>query len=121
MSEFMNRIARFIVEKRLILFVAVLLLTGASAYFLKNLGVENSLDVWFLKNDPVLVEYNEFKKIYGNDEIIVVWVKPDKGVYDPAFVKKIYNTSKEFEKYPLIKRVLSSLVLPILKEHLISL
>jgi uncharacterized protein len=33
--------------------------------------VDNSLSVWFLKNDPILVQYERFRKTFGNDEVIV--------------------------------------------------
>ncbi len=36
------------------------------AFFSQNLKIDNSLEVWFLKNDPVLLLYDEFKKLYGN-------------------------------------------------------
>ncbi len=107
MAKVNDRLAEILVEKRWLLLVLVLFATAFSAYFLKNLGIENSLEVWFLKNDKVLIDYNQFKRIYGNDEVILVWVKPEKGIYDKAFAGRIYDISNELGKHKLVKRILS--------------
>ena len=107
MAKVNDWLADMLVEKRVLLLVLVLIATAVSAYFLKNLGIENSLEVWFLKNDKVLVDYNEFKRIYGNDEVILVWVKPEKGIYDRNFALRMYDVSNELGKHKLVKRILS--------------
>ena len=83
------------------------LLTIVLCFFLKNIKIDNSLEVWFLKDDPALVNYNEFKDIYGNDEIIIAWIKPDTNPYEKTFVTNIYNISEKMEGYDLINRVIS--------------
>jgi uncharacterized protein len=100
-------LAEILVEKRVLLLILVLIATAISAYFLKNLGIENSLEVWFLKNDRVLIDYNEFKRVYGNDEVILVWVKPEKGIYDKTFAGRMYDVSNQLGKHKLVKRILS--------------
>ncbi len=110
-------LAEILVEKRVLLLALILIVTAVSAYFLKNLGIENSLDVWFLKNDKVLLDYNKFKSIYGNDEVILAWVKPENGIYDKAFAGRIYDVSNELGKHKLVKRILSITKAPYLESR----
>jgi uncharacterized protein len=35
---------------------------------------DNALTVWFLDDDPALVAYNQFHEVYGNDEVVLLYV-----------------------------------------------
>lgn len=107
MDRFIRTLAEALVERRWLFLGGVLAITFALAFFLKNLGIENSLEVWFLKNDKTLVAYNEFKRIYGNDEVILVYINPVKNVSRPEFIRQIYQATTTLEKHPMVKRALS--------------
>ncbi|MBF0395944.1 MAG: MMPL family transporter, partial [Desulfobacterales bacterium] len=107
MKNLNQKLSDFLVDYRWYLFAFLIILTLGSTYFLKNLKIDNSLEIWFLKDDPALMNYNEFKKLYGNDEVVLAWIKPESSVYSPEFVSKIYKITEHIEKNPLVKRVLS--------------
>ncbi len=107
MNSLLNRIVDLITEKKNYFLIGLIVLTIGLMAFLPKLKIDNALEVWFLKDDPTLINYNEFKKVYGNDEIIAVWVKPDTDIYSKEFVQKIYTISKNLKQSPLIKRVIS--------------
>lgn len=117
MNKIIDKVADILVEKKWHLFIGLVIITLVASYFMKNLKLDNSLEVWFLKDDPTLANYNEFKEIYGNDEAIIAWVKPDKDIYDKDFVKKIYDISIKLEKNKLVKRVLSITKAPYLDSN----
>ncbi len=54
----------------LLIFIAIL-----SIPFLARIGISNSLNIWFPKNDPSLKSYNTFLQKFGNDETIVIGLK----------------------------------------------
>jgi predicted RND superfamily exporter protein len=49
-----------------------LALTGLAGWAAKDIGVDNSVEIWFLEDDPTLVAYHEFQETYGNDEVVVI-------------------------------------------------
>lgn len=107
MKSIISGIVDLIVEKNRECLFGLAAVTICAAAFLPRLKIDNALEVWFLKDDPVLVNYTEFKQIYGNDEVVAVWVKPSSGIYDREFIRKIYDVSKKLKTSPLIRRVLS--------------
>ncbi|ETR68919.1 MAG: Patched family protein [Candidatus Magnetoglobus multicellularis str. Araruama] len=95
-------------------------LTGIALFlclFLTNITIDNSLEVWFLQDDPVLLNYNEFKDIYGNDEVIIAWVNPKGSIYEKKFVSVIYSICQKMEEYSLINRIVSITKAPYLDSH----
>ncbi len=58
--------------------VAVLVVTAVTAFFATQVGFDNSIEVWFLENDPDLVIYQEFTESFDSDQIVVLaWKDPD--------------------------------------------
>lgn len=107
MESFLRNVVDFLIVRRKYLFIGMLLITAGLTLTFGNLKIENALEVWFLKDDPTLHNYNEFKRIYGSDEVIAVWVKPDTTIYEKEFVSRIYTISNSMLQNPLIRRVLS--------------
>ncbi|KPA14014.1 RND transporter [Candidatus Magnetomorum sp. HK-1] len=107
MNKILNKTIFLLIEKRFYLLIGLTILTIFLSFYLQNIKIDNSLEVWFLKDDPALVNYNEFKDIYGNDEVIIAWIKPEIDPYQKDFVRKIYNISEQMEAFELINRVVS--------------
>ncbi|WP_372368611.1 RND family transporter [Candidatus Uabimicrobium sp. HlEnr_7] len=73
-----------------------------------KLKIDSSIEVWFLKDSPSLINYQEFKEDYGNDEIVVAWIKPSqKSIYKIDFVKKLQEISQNLKSHDLVERVFS--------------
>jgi hypothetical protein len=107
MQKFIEKAADILINRKWFLLTAIILITASTSLFLKNLNIDNSLEVWFLKDDVNLINYNEFKDRYGNDEVIIVKIKPENNIYDKDFIAKIYETSHTIKQHELIKRVIS--------------
>jgi len=107
MNKIIKKTIFYLTEKRVYLLLGLTVITVCLSVFLGKIKIDNSLEVWFLKDDPALVNYNEFKAIYGSDEVIIAWIKPEGSVYDKGFVEKIYQVSQKMEDYQLINRVVS--------------
>jgi len=91
--------ARFLVRHRTVLFVLSVLFVLACLPFATQIRIDNSLEMWFLEDDPTLTGYREFKTKYGNDEIILALV--DCGgsgrIFDPEKLQALWKTSKAIE------------------------
>ncbi len=107
-SKIIKSLAKFLVRYSKILFFTTLLTVLAGSYFIKNILIDNSIELWFLENDLTLVAYNEFKTVYGNDEVIISMIDAGEGgIFTPAFLNKLRKASLDIEKNPDIRRVLS--------------
>ena len=57
-----------------------LLITVAAAWQATKVGTDNSLEIWFVENDPNLVSYKDFQQTFGNDEVVVVAFRRPDGI-----------------------------------------
>jgi Predicted exporters of the RND superfamily len=114
MKHLLQKIAEVLIKRKWYVLIALMITTIVLSLSIRNLKIDNALETWFLRDDVTLVNYNEFKRIYGNDEIIAVWIKSDGSVFDRPFVERIYDISKRIKQNPMIKRVISMTAAPYL-------
>lgn len=93
--------------KKAAIFIALLLLVCVGfGLFATKIGVDNSLKVWFVDGDPTLKAYEDYKREFGNDEMIVVAVT-GKDIYEPAYLERIRAASKQLQALSTVRRVQS--------------
>lgn len=68
---------------------------------------DNSLEIWFLEDDPALVRYREFLAEWGNDEAIVVAVFDEEGVLRAETLEVISLLSERISALKRVERVTS--------------
>ncbi len=112
MKNLLQKIAEILIKRKWYILLALVMVTLALSTSLKNLKIDNSLETWFLRDDPTLVNYNEFKRIYGTDEIVIAWIPSGGNVFDRPFVERIYDISKHIKQSQMIKRVMSMTMAP---------
>ncbi len=71
-------------RQRLPLLGAAVLLALLLGQNLRHLGVDNAIDIWFLQDDPALVDYREFQRRFGQDEVIVIAIRGDSDLRAPT-------------------------------------
>lgn len=89
----------------------ILLLLLVFCYFLwpgveKASKVDNSLNIWFLEDDPALVEYQKYTERFGNDESIVLLIKDPAGVLTSEYFRSFTNLTDSLEAIPEVEGVL---------------
>lgn len=84
-----ERIVERIWNRRDLLALACLALTLAAGWQVGRLGVDNSLEVWFVEDDPALVSYRRFQDTYGNDEAVVIAFHEPDGIVTERGMKLI--------------------------------
>jgi uncharacterized protein len=109
-----ERVVRALLERRgavLAFFALALALAVAgvahSIHENKRVPRDNSLEIWFLEDDPALVQYREFLAEWGNDEAIVVAVFDKEGVLRPETLELISVLSQRIAALERVERVTS--------------
>ncbi len=95
-----------IIKLRVLILLLYGILTLYFAHHASKLTIDPSLESWIVQDDPSLLYYREFKKIFGSDEILVVSYSVDN-----LFTYEELNFLKEFtdnlEKIQDVEEVIS--------------
>jgi predicted RND superfamily exporter protein len=97
-DSYFQAAASLLVRRRKLLFALMAIVIIAGLWFARTINIDNSLELWFLEDDPALTAYREFKDKYGNDEVILAMIDcRHNGIFSPAKLNAIYKASKEIE------------------------
>lgn len=77
--------------------------------------VDNSLSVWFLKDDPMLVQYERFRELFGNDEVVVCVVYDPTGLLSDTYREKFRKVTAALNALPDVASVFGPGSIKILK------
>jgi predicted RND superfamily exporter protein len=110
----MNSMIGFAVRRRAWLMLAIAVLTGGFGYLASRLEVDNSLEVWFVEDDPALRSYESFLEEFGNDETVVIAIAGPGDALAPDRLERTRRLTDRIEAIDGIARVqsLSNLLLP---------
>ncbi|MEW6709128.1 MAG: MMPL family transporter [Candidatus Riflebacteria bacterium] len=114
-ARYFSAFAEFLVSRRNPSFYLMVVLSFVLVIAAGPIRIDNSLEVWFLEDDPTLKAYNEFKDRYGSDfEVILALVNcGEKGVFSPEKLNEIWEVSKKLEAdKTTFKRILSVSLAP---------
>jgi len=70
-------VTTFVLQRRRLLLVFVVLLTIAAAFPAARVHFDNSIELWFSEGDPELAIYEKFSQQYEADQIVVIGVFGD--------------------------------------------
>jgi predicted RND superfamily exporter protein len=98
-------------HKRLVLALWSVVLLGALAGLARRLAskdaiIDNSVGVWFMKDDPELKLYDAFNDDFGRKEWGLVLVETD-AVFEPAFLRDLAEITGRIEKIEHVTKVVS--------------
>ena len=111
MSEDTNKNPRAILigcflRCRVWILLAVVLVTVTAAFFSSKVRFSNTIEMWFLEDDPGGQIYNEFSEWFGGDEIAVIGVRAD-DVFSRNVLETIERLTRAAEKAPHVLSVRS--------------
>jgi len=101
MQTFLNSVIRF----RWIIAIIILLLTLFKASSLKNLEFEGSYRIWFGEESKILKEYDKFRSIFGNDDVITIAFRDEDGIFSKKALHTIDNITQKLWQTHYIARV----------------
>ena len=82
-----ERIVGWIYDRRRWCAALCAIVTALAAWQATRVGVDNSLEVWFVDDDPALVAYRTFQRTFGSDEVVVVAFSDAGGMLRPPGVE----------------------------------
>ncbi|VAY87782.1 Predicted exporter of the RND superfamily [hydrothermal vent metagenome] len=86
----------FVFDNRIKVILAVLFIVVAMASQMKNLTADTSTEGFLHENDEMRLQYDAFKKQFGNDDRILVAIKT-KDVFNINFLNKLSKLHKDIE------------------------
>lgn len=107
-----ERTVRFFWRNRIPLFILSLIAWGLSVVALENLRVANSLDVWYPLGSTELRRYESFKKLFGNDEFVVVAVTNDQSFDSEGGQELLETYTERFYDIDGVATITSLLTVP---------
>ena len=100
-------------RRPLVVILIILAITLFFAWQIRNLSFKTSIYDLQIEDLPETVRYEEFKKLFGSDEIIRVVVKGE-NVFDSQTFGKIEELAEKAAQIDGVRRVIS---LPGIKKH----
>jgi uncharacterized protein len=76
-------------------------------YLQKAIVPNNSLSIWFVDDDPALVEYHNFHERFGNDEIVALVLHDENGIFSFNTLNTLRSLTQNLEQISGISRVFS--------------
>ena len=101
-----ERIVELIVSRRQIWIAAIGLLSLFALVPAGTVRFDNSLEIWFLEDNPELALYNEFSSRFHADEIVVVGIFAD-DVFHPETLSAIHRITAAAASLEFVYRVRS--------------
>ena len=83
------------------------LMAGVGGFMATGVGVDNSLESWFLEGDPTLASYHAFQEDFGNDEVAVVALVPPDGIFTRDFLQLLDDLTEGIEAVDGVRRATS--------------
>ena len=105
-ESFARAWGRFCLNNRILVLILVALTTVVTGQYLRGTRFDNAIDLWFLDDDPNIVNHRRLLSTFGSDELIVVGIEaPD--VFEPKVLEAIDRLSSAIEQAPHVEKVFS--------------
>ncbi len=101
MHKFVDTVIKF--KWFIALFIPVIAILMATQ--LKDLAFEGSYRIWFDKDSKILRDYDNFRSVFGNDQVITVSFKNDQGVFNKESLGVVSRITEKFWETEYIARV----------------
>ena len=103
----LGRLVEVLIRRRLIALIACAFAVAVLGIFAAQVTVDNSLQAWFVEDDPALLAYQSFLDQFGNDELVVTAIHSDEDAYDPARLERLWTLSHNLTGIEGVARVRS--------------
>ncbi|MEE9348529.1 MAG: MMPL family transporter [Flavobacteriaceae bacterium] len=95
--NFFQKSIQFILKNRFLISIITLFLCVISFVTIsKNIKVDNSIQIWFLDDDPIFKDYLAFQKEQGSDEVLFLMINSD-NVFSKKNIEILRNLHKKIE------------------------
>jgi len=105
MEKRKHHIVGALIKYRISILILVCLVTIASVPFAQRVRFENSLETWFVENDPALEAYRAFLDRFEADELIIIGAFLEDDVFTPDNLAVIDRMTKAVGDAPYVHKV----------------
>lgn len=102
-----HKIAAFIIKYRIALLIALLLSTGVMGYFAAQVKISYEFTSAVPTDNPRLIEYQAFRKQFGEDGNLMVIGVQTKDFFNPDFFNDYGKLAKDVDSVEAVENVLS--------------
>ncbi|HXH81548.1 MAG TPA: outer membrane lipoprotein-sorting protein [Candidatus Tectomicrobia bacterium] len=102
-----RRYAAWVVRWRWPVLVLSLLAALALGAFAARQHYHNPYEMWFLPDDPALVEFRQFTRQYGEEDLVVIAFRDPDGIFTNEALAAILELTERLEATPLVEKVTS--------------
>jgi predicted RND superfamily exporter protein len=95
-----ERTAGWIYDHWVVSLLLLLAMTVGAGAMALRVGVDNSVEIWFLEDDPALLAWRDFQDTFGNDEVVAVVFHDPEGILDAegyATLREAVRRAEEVE------------------------
>jgi len=100
MLNFVAKFTDWILGHRWVVLLFFAMLWAFDLYYVFDIEVNNEVESLVKPTDPRLQQYNKFLEWFGSDEIAIVSLEREKGIYDGNFLRRVSQLEFEFSKVP---------------------
>ncbi|MDF1877048.1 MMPL family transporter [Sulfurimonas sp. SAG-AH-194-L11] len=101
----MRKFVNFIISFRWYIFILIPLMTLAFAYQLKNAEFDGKYRIWFEEGSQTLIQYDNFRAIFGNDDAMIIVFSDENGVMNKKALGVIDRLTQKLWQTKYISRV----------------
>ncbi len=101
----MKKYIDFLHKFRWAIVIIVPLIVVLLASSLKHLEIDGSYRIWFEKDSQTLIDYDEFRNEFSNDDGIVIVFKDENGIFNKKALGSIQRITEALWEMPHIDRV----------------
>ena len=91
----MNKFVENIIKFRWVIAILIPLMTFTIASQLKHLEFEGSYRIWFGEDSKILKDYDNFRRVFGNDDAVTIIFRDENGVMNPKALHVIDNITQK--------------------------
>jgi len=95
----MESLARFVVHRPKLVLSVVAVVTVLHGYYARQIRIDSSIDGQLREGDPEKQYYDQIRKTFGSDDVVVVAIVAD-SVYTPGALQKIDRLTQDLRKIP---------------------
>ena len=104
---FAQRLVESLLNLRKTVLVSLLAMTLGAGYFAAQVPFDNSIEIWFLEDDPSLVTYKEFLERFDGDQRAIVGVFSESNLFTRENIQLIKELTEAAREVPFASDVQS--------------
>ena len=100
------KLINYLLNKKIQVILFLVIVSVPAIYFYAHIQFEEGIEIWFEKNDPDIEYYREFRRKFGNEEMVVI-VNPNENIFSNESFTFYRNLTDKLEELPFVQRVTS--------------